>query len=202
MAAASPDSVGGLLVTGGMSPPPDSEYLSTTEVFQAGSWAPGPSLPYSVHHHCQVLAGDQVVVAGGSSGSEALGKTWVMESSGWAEVGSMGTARYFHACTEFAGKIYSVGGTKADGTLLSSVEVYDPAARFWSPGPQLPVGIKGGQAVTFEDSLYLLSGETVGGRNREVFRLPAPGQEWEVVPGADIESVSQALVVTCGALHC
>ena len=156
--------------------------------------------------HCQVLVDGRVVVAGGRLGSEVTGKTWVLEDNIWVEAWSMSTARNFHACTEFSGKLYSIGGETADGTVLASVEVYDPTTRLWSGGPQLPVGVTKAQAITFEGSIYVLAGRRKGSSNLAVFRLSEDQGDWETLPGVEVEdsyrAVFPAVVATRNLINC
>ena len=59
---ASSDSAKGWLVTGGRTD--SGQVLSSTEVFANGTWTAGPELPKSLCKHCQVQAGDVVIVTG------------------------------------------------------------------------------------------------------------------------------------------
>ena len=94
------------------------DSFSTTEIFKEGSWEPGPSLPQPLWNHCQVEVGGQVVIAGGRESGGAVARTLVMDGDSWTEVSSMVHKRQFHACAEFSGKIYSIGGETAAGYLL------------------------------------------------------------------------------------
>ena len=176
-----------------------------------GSWRPGPELPHQLCYHCQVDVGGQVIIAGGRLGSDlryedASDKTWLLEEEIWSEIGLMSNARFFHACAQFSGKMYSIGGQNMDGMILSSVEVYDPATHEWTKGPKLPVGITMAQAFTYENMLYVLAGQTAEGTNRQMFLLFAPDSQWEVLPGVDVEnqyrSVFPAVEVSGGLLNC
>ena len=150
--------------------------------------------------------GGQVVIIGGRESDSALAKTLVMEGEGWREISSMVVARQFHACAEFSDKIYSIGGETVTGDLLSSVEIYDPATNEWSEGPELPEGIKTGQALNFQSSLYLLAGVGATGTNTQMFKLSGEGLGWETVPGVGVDeqmrSVFPALIVTSDLIKC
>ena len=147
----------------------------------------------------------KVVIAGGRESGGAVARTLVMDGESWTEVSSMVQKRQFHACAEFSGNIYSIGGETAAGDLLSSVEIYDPTTQEWSEGPELPEGIKTGQAFTYQSSLYLLAGEGAGGTNTQIFKLSASGLDWESVTMTVDEprrSVFPALIVTNNLLNC
>ena len=183
----------------------NQESLNTTEIFKAGLWTPGPELLYSLYNHCQVQVGGQVIIAGGRLGSDAVGRSWVMEGETWKEVGGMTKGRQFHACAELSGKVYSIGGETANSELLSSVEVYDPVTGRWTPGPELPVGMKYAQAVTFQNMIYLLAGEINGGiANLQMFTLTADGSDWQSGAGVEerFRTVFPAQVVTHNLINC
>ncbi|HUQ62336.1 MAG TPA: kelch repeat-containing protein [Acidimicrobiales bacterium] len=58
----------------------------------------------------------------------------------WQPAASMSAARQRHASTTGTdGRIYSMGGHEADGTVLSSAEVFDPCgAKTWKALPPMP----------------------------------------------------------------
>ena len=51
----------GMMVTGGYD---GDNWLSSTEIFNGRSWNLGPEMPVNMTWHCQVTAGDDVIVAG------------------------------------------------------------------------------------------------------------------------------------------
>ena len=205
LAASSGDGTGGWLVTGGVV---TGVYVATTETFKKGLWTSGPELPYVLYNHCQVEVGGTVVIAGGRLGNYASGGTLVLKGGAWEEVASMKQGRNFHACAELSGKVYSIGGdTASDSNILSSVEIYDPTIDVWTPSPNLPVGIKTAQAVTYKNMILLLAGVTDGGSaNLQIFTLTAGDTTWqtEEFVGVDEESrsVFPAQIVTSSLIDC
>ena len=189
------------MVTGGMAEV--GLFLNTTELLKEGSWMPGPELPYLLHNHCQDQAGGKVIIAGGRSNGSVLKNTLVLEGDQWMEVGSLTRARNFHACAVLSGKVYSIGGES--GSIQSSVEVYDPATQNWSDGPELPYGLSIEQAITFDNNLYVLGGNTGDSTNTEIFKLSAISSEWEDI-GTGVEmpdrSIFPATIVNEELLHC
>ena len=143
------------MVTGGLGE--EGLFLNSSELFKEGSWIPGPELPFLLHNnnHCQVQAGGKVIITGGRSNGSELKNTLVLEGDQWMEVGSLTRARNFHACAVLSGKVYSIGGESGD--IQSSVEVYDPVTQNWSYGPE---GLSIEQAITFDNNLYVLGGNT------------------------------------------
>ena len=110
-AGSSSDGRGGWLLSGG-SRGLAGGPVSTTEVWRVGQWSPGPSLPYPIAAHCQVLhcnavphcyvinnqvlVDDTVYIVGGALTAASLKLT----AGGWERVGSLGQARALHACTQ------------------------------------------------------------------------------------------------------
>jgi hypothetical protein len=75
------------------------------------------------------------------------------------------------------GKVYAIGGLTEDGKVVRSVDIYDPAARAWSRGPDLP----GGKRQGFAPSAFEVGGKLyVCGAEGQVFRLGDAGDRWEV----------------------
>ena len=190
------------MVTGGMGE--GGQFLNTAELFKEGSWIPGPELPFLLHNHCQVQAGGKVVIAGGRSEGNMLDNTIILEGDQWIEVGNLIQARSFHACAVLSGKVYSIGGEDS-GDIQSSVEVYDPVTQTWSEGPALPYGLSIEQAITFDNNLYVLGGNTGDSINTEIFKLSATSSEWEDI-GTGVEmpdrSIFPATIVNKELLHC
>ena len=103
--------------------------MDTTERYQGGEWTRGPDLPYRLGYHCQAALAETVYITGGkmwdSAGTIATtAATLRLADSGWEAAGEMGEARLGHACAEFEGRLWVVGGAASlEGELLSSVEV-------------------------------------------------------------------------------
>jgi hypothetical protein len=135
---------GRVLVAGGWVGP--STYTDTTEIFDpsTGEFSPGPRLPHAVDGlSAAPLPDGCVLVVGGQIRPEvATGKASKICPDGTVtEVGSLGTPRFKHGVVALAsGRVLVVGGTPDDTTLLSSTEVFDPAARRFRPGPHMGSG--------------------------------------------------------------
>ena len=62
------------------------------------------------------------------------------QADAWTELAGMGTrsARHGHASAAVGGKLYVFGGHGADvRSILSTVEIYDPASNSWAQGLSL-----------------------------------------------------------------
>ena len=87
--------------------------------------------------------------------------------------------------------------------VLDSVEIYDPDTDLWEAGPALPNPVYEAQAVSYQNTLYLLGGVA----NAQVFTLSAdPGAQWEILEGVmvseEIRQVFPAPLLTSEMLFC
>ena len=201
-AAASGDGVGNWIVSGGIGV--DNSPLQTVKVLKENlTWVSGPNMPNALRFHCQVFFGTRVFIIGGFGTSGSTSSTLVLEDGEWREDRSpMQTARSHHSCIPFARKIYSIGGLGVDN-VLDSVEIYDPDTDLWEAGPALPNPVYEAQAVSYQNTLYLLGGVA----NAQVFTLSAdPGAQWEILEGVmvseEIRKVFPAPLLTSEMLFC
>ncbi len=93
----------------------------------------------------------------------------------------MNTPRTLHTLSRFAGGfILAVGGLDADGNVLATAELYNPATGTWTAlSGQLNTPRYGHAAVaTANSALLIIGGQTTGGGfldSVEVFTLPFGG---------------------------
>jgi hypothetical protein len=77
-------------------------------------------------------------------------------------------------------RIYLVGGFRADGGTVRTVEVFDTGTGRWSTGPDLPVAVNHAMAATVGDTVYVFGGHLAGGgHSAAAFRLD--GGAWRQV---------------------
>ena len=184
-----------------------SDFYTSAMVFKDGAWQFKQDLPNPLFNHCQVNINDQVIITGGRYGEDAMKNTWALRETDWEDIGDMTEGRYFHSCAEFSGKLFSIGGKATDGTILNTVEVYDPISQTWSKGPDLPEGLYSGQAVTYQGSLYYMAGRNSNeSPNTKVLRLSKEDGDWEVVSDVSVKEenrgVFPALFVTSNLVTC
>lgn len=84
----------------------------------------------------------------------------------------------------FAGEVWTVGGFIDDGTVTTAVNVYDPSADTWRPGPDLPEPLHHGRLVSTGEELYLIGGyhDVAFTPIDEVLVLSGDGESWEPAP--------------------
>jgi hypothetical protein len=72
--------------------------------------------------------------------------------------------------------IYLVGGFRADGATLSTVEVLQAASGRWRRGPDLPVAVNHAMAATVDGAVHVFGGNTAEGKpSAAAFRLDGGG---------------------------
>jgi non-specific serine/threonine protein kinase len=99
---------------------------------------------------------------------------------GWIRLASAPSARTEVAAAVAGGRIHVVGGYRADGATVATVEVFDPATGAWQRGPDLPVALNHAMAATIDDALYVFGGYRHGNiPNADAFRLEPAG--WRAV---------------------
>ena len=67
------------------------------------------------------------------------------------------------------------GGFEAGGASSARVDVYDPAARTWQRGPDLPAPVNHAAAVTLSGRVVVVGGYANGGRAA----VALAGDAWE-----------------------
>ena len=82
----------------------------------------------------------------------------------WSEGATMPQARTNHSTTVVDGKIYVMGGnnqTDAGSTMLSSVDMYDPATDSWTSRASMPAVRAGHTSTVVDGKIYVVGGESV-----------------------------------------
>jgi non-specific serine/threonine protein kinase len=75
------------------------------------------------------------------------------------------------------GRIHLVGGYRADGATVATVELFDTATGAWRPGPDLPLAVNHAMAATVAGAVHVFGGYTADGApSRQAFRLD--GGSW------------------------
>jgi N-acetylneuraminic acid mutarotase len=119
-------------------------------------WTPGetftdPANGITVTVNAQTATGFQVTIKRGAAGA-------------WAGRASMPTARRALAVTVANATLYAIGGANAGGTVLRTVEAYNPVTNTWTARASLPAAREGGNgAVTINGIVYLAGGQNASG---------------------------------------
>ncbi|MCC9606846.1 DUF4198 domain-containing protein [Blastopirellula sp. JC732] len=157
---------------------------------KTGKWSDLPKLPEPRSSFDAVVLGDKIYVIGGwALNGEDKDSTWhktaysldlSQPSAEWTAIAEPPFQRRANSVGVANGKIYSIGGMQEEGGPTTRVAVYDPEAKTWSEGPELP----GGNMDGFGTSTFAQGGKlyvsTMSGR---LVRLADDGKSWETVGG-------------------
>lgn len=81
----------------------------------------------------------------------------------WRGLAAAPSARTEVAAAVSGTNIYVIGGYRADGGTVATVEVFDTATGRWSPGPELPVAVNHAMAAAVDGVVYAVGGYLDGG---------------------------------------
>ncbi|QEH37367.1 N-acetylneuraminate epimerase [Aquisphaera giovannonii] len=188
---------GSLYRAGGMAarnePDKPEDLLSTASFARfdpaTRTWTELPPLPSPRSTHDAVVVGDLLYLVGGwtmpggaASNAEFCDDALVIDlarpSTGWQSLPTPPFRRRALAVAELDGKVYAIGGLEEGGTVSRRVDIFDPAARNWSRGPEIP----GGKYQGFAPSAFSTGGALyVSGADGTVRRLSPGGDRWELV---------------------
>lgn len=154
---------------------------------KANTWSPLPDLPAGRSSFDAAVVGDTIVAVGGwemkGAGNEsdwhdtALLLDLSKSPPKWEAVKQPFMRRALTVAA-VGGKVYAVGGLTDEGELERSVDVFDPKARTWAKGPDLPGPAMNG----FTPAVCELGGRLYASpADGVVYRLAADGKAWEPV---------------------
>lgn len=98
----------------------------------------------------------------------------------WRALSAAPSARTEVVAAAAGSRIYVMGGYRADGGTLPTVEILDTATERWEIGPPLPVAVNHAMAATVRGTVYLFGGYLAGGdASAAAYRLD--GDAWRPV---------------------
>lgn len=89
-------------------------------------------------------------------------KTFIVHNT-WSKGAAMPTGTVFSSAAVLNGEIYVIGGDNASGTVVSDLQIYNPATNTWSTGTSLPVATDTTSAAVVNNILYVFGGSPSGG---------------------------------------
>jgi N-acetylneuraminic acid mutarotase/uncharacterized GH25 family protein len=201
---------GRLYRIGGMAPhnPPGqpNDLVSSADFARfdpdSKAWTDLPPLPTPRSTHDSAVVGDKVYVVGGwsmnggdSANAEFLDTALVFDlarpDARWESLPAPPFRRRALAVGAIGGKVYAIGGLTEDGKVVRSVDIYDPATKTWSRGPDLP----GGKRQGFAPSAFGVRGRLyVSGVDGPVLRLGDAGDRWEVAGNLAVPRLTHRLL--------
>ncbi|EDM79717.1 hypothetical protein PPSIR1_16685 [Plesiocystis pacifica SIR-1] len=176
--------VGGMRILN--APGEDADMRSIAEVGiydpATNTWTEGPALPEPRSSHEVAAIGSVVYVAGGwtlSGGprsgtfqTQALALDLSAAEPSW-QAFDMPFARRALGVAAAGGKLYAVGGMTDAGKISTSVDIYDPATKTWSKGPDFPGEPFGLAAEGVGEALV------ASGNDGVVYRLEPGADAWK-----------------------
>jgi len=151
------------------------------------TWADLPSMPEGRSSHEVAMIGSTVYVAGGwrmgdehgpSGAADAKWATTVYaldldaDAPTWQSIESP-TKRRAVGVAAASGKLVVFGGLTPGRKMAKQTEVYDPATKSWSEGPEYPAPAFGADAVGVGDAVYASAADGV------VFRWRVGDEAWK-----------------------
>ena len=111
---------------------------------------------------------------------------------GWSERAPLNDPRQEVGTAELGGKVYVVGGIRADASVADTVEVYDPDTDSWSFLAPLPIPLHHPGAASVNGKLYVIGG----------LRPPAIAMStvFEYEPTSDLWTTKAAMPTSRGAI--
>ncbi|MCU0226015.1 MAG: hypothetical protein MUF01_00125 [Bryobacterales bacterium] len=191
--------VGGMFPANDKGKPVDHQSVADAARFdlKSGEWKTLPSLPQPLSSHDTVVLGDTLYLVGGwrlmgkeeSWSEQMLTLDLRNPEAGW-QMHPQPFQRRALMAAAFQGKIWVVGGIAKNGKVSRSVDIYDPATKSWSNGPELPEG----QFLGFSPAVGVHQGALLAAvADGSVLRLTASGDGWETV-GEVLPRVAHRLV--------
>ena len=166
------------------------------------AWKDLPPLPEPRSTHDAIVIGDHLYVVGGWAllGGEATNSFFHEDAlrldltnpdAGWEPLSSPPFRRRALAAATLDGKLYVLGGLTEDSGTVREVDIYDPATRTWSKGPELP----GTTIVGFGPSAFGVDGRLyASGGDGNVQRLSEDGKAWEQVGRLAVPRITHRLL--------
>lgn len=154
---------------------------------KANRWDDLPPLPAPRSSHDTVVSGDTLLVVGGWNSRSGKPPVWhdtalaldlTSPAPEWKPVPQPFKRRALTAAA-VGGKVYVLGGLESDGTAVRRVDVFDPAAKTWAAGPELP-GTS--DRVGFSPAAATVNGRLLVNTSAgPLYRLTADAAGWEEV---------------------
>jgi len=119
-----------------------------------------------------------------------------MGAGSWASAARLLEPRQEVGTAELGGRIYVVGGFRADGSSANTVEVYDPATDRWSIAAPMPLGLNHPMAAATSGRLYVFGGDIGGGPVPATLEYDPQTNSWAVrSPMPTARSAAMAAVI-------
>ncbi|KAJ7319555.1 hypothetical protein JRQ81_019066 [Phrynocephalus forsythii] len=148
--------------------------------------------PCKVKNHCVCTVGNFLYVLGGekeNSGSDPKSSTWTVTNevhrydprfNQWIQTTGMLEKRCLFSCFVLKNMIIVIGGQSENGSLLSSVEVYNINRDVWTKIQDLPAKMHGHAGAVCKNVIYISGGKHMGQINtsKDLYALSSLEGPW------------------------
>jgi N-acetylneuraminic acid mutarotase len=176
----------------------------------SGTWkqlnATGTTPP-AMYLHTAAAHGHHCYVYGGNISSEHKNHTSVycynQRSNRWSVLAASGdapTARFGHASTVLAGKMFVAGGTTATSRMLNDFYAFDILTNQWERLPNMPASLGYHSMVAHEHKLYVLSGFDGTGYASDIFVYDPAVASWSTLGGVGGQVPERRCGVACAVV--
>ncbi|MER7930082.1 carboxypeptidase regulatory-like domain-containing protein [Streptomyces sp. NPDC096057] len=135
---------------------------STDVTSAASAWTSVTDYPTPVMDNAVATGPDgRVYSVGGTDGTSILSGGYVYDpvTAAWTAIpGGPATPREAPQSAFLNGKLYITGGWTADGTTVTTTDVYDPQHHTWSTAAPAPAGYAAAASATLDGKWYLVGG--------------------------------------------
>ncbi|XP_077301761.1 kelch-like protein 35 isoform X2 [Arctopsyche grandis] len=162
--------------------------LSSVEKWsrQTGDWEIITPLLVAVYWHSVSVIADKIYIAGGITleNGKKLSTNKVqmysVETNSCTYRAPMIQRRYAHSSVALKGKIYVAGGSDYEtGTILDSVEHFDPNANVWTAFTKLPKPRHGISLGCFQKKLFIMGGSGANKVFSDVWEYDETNKSWK-----------------------
>jgi non-specific serine/threonine protein kinase len=123
----------------------------------------------------------------------------VVAVAGWRAEAPVPVARTEVAAAVGGREILVAGGYLEDGQTTARTDLFDPVAKTWRPGPDLPVAVNHPAAATLRGAAVVIGGYETGGPSRLAVQLA--GDSWRQLPQLPVPRAAAAAVALKGRLY-
>lgn len=193
---------GALYVFGGFADAASSTTLGTNAWrYSPGSdtWEVLTDMPGPVAAGAAVAVGDSIFVVGGVPAGTAVYR-YSVDSDRWEAMPALATAREHNAAAVVDGAVFAIGG-RWGGETLTEVEVLEPGAAAWVPGPDMLEPRSGFGATVWQGDLVVGGGEDLQELRTSASVAALNGGTWTSLAPLPVPLHGFAFVTVDGALY-
>uniref|UniRef100_A0A8C3QU35 Kelch like family member 34 n=1 Tax=Cyanoderma ruficeps TaxID=181631 RepID=A0A8C3QU35_9PASS len=145
-------------------------------------WRTLTQLQDRVQNHSVCVVGNFLYVLGGEiqSGTQGDVHRYDPRFNTWTQITGMLEKRCQFSCCVLGKDIFAIGGRGEDGSLHSSVEVYDISRDRWTKARELPCRIHGHASAVCKNTIYISGGKysAPASTSNDVYSLSSLEGQW------------------------